>query len=84
MLTDLTENLLQLSNLIKIYKEKLNFDNADAVELLNIQSEIENTITSFSILFQKIPKVQKTFEAVRDYYITEVLHKYSSPNEKNP
>lgn len=84
MLTEITRDLLQLSNQIKAYEALYTKEKVDTVELLHMQGEIEEKITAFSILLQKLPKVKITFEAVRDYYIKEVLHKNTDPQERNP
>lgn len=75
LLSDFSDALLQLSATVKDYESALQDPNPDPTDLLTMQCRIDDAITSFTIFFQKCPKLQSTFEAIREYYIREILKK---------
>ena len=75
MIQELMSDIALLGDQLKQY-EKLsnaNSEKVDPLELLGLQCTIEETITRYSLLFQKMPKIQAVFEGLREYYTKEVI-----------
>ena len=81
LLSDFSDTILQLHNAIKDFEAAIESSNAEQVEILDLQCRIEDTITSLSIFFNKLPKLQVTYEALREYYIKEVLNRKKNLKE---
>lgn len=75
MIQEIMADIALLGDQLKQYENlaKANQETVDPLELLGLQCSIEETITRYSLLFQKMPKIQTVFEGLREYYTKEVI-----------
>jgi len=68
MLTQIIEELVNLRGQINDFIQYRSGEE-DATEDLFLRSNIETSITNFTLLFQKMDEIKKIFEVLRDGYI---------------
>jgi len=72
MILGITEELTLLRDAIEAlieYRKK----QGNAIVDLQLRADIETRMTAFTLLFQKVPELKKTFEFLRDGYLNLLI-----------
>ena len=80
MILGITEELTLLRDSIEAlidYRKK----QGNAIVDLQLRADIETRMTAFTLLFQKVPELKKTFEFLRDGYLNLLIEDSKKENQ---